>query len=185
MQPWRAPQPPDDFNLTVDDLPAGSGLTIGYSMELGEIMVVLSGWFMVLLGVAAGLQLVWEEHYLRAVLAPILFLSCGWALLQTGAKTIGILLQEDRCLFIIRYGFLLDRGKVILSDPKMKITGTKPRFMGLEVVQEKVFYHVIVKTLRTKRFILACDEREGDWIVARLNEWLDYCLSEKAPVVYH
>ncbi|MCP4680166.1 MAG: hypothetical protein GY854_32665 [Deltaproteobacteria bacterium] len=97
-------------------------------------------------------------------------------ILSTTGKVAKIELRRKICVFYIRYGFIINRKVRLKPRSRYKFNGQYQSYWTKLRHQQKPLFVLEIKNVLAKRFYIACDEKQGSWIVENLDRWNKHCI---------
>ena len=173
---WRWSPPPPGLALRREErgpvsrihLPEGSrtanvvGSVLGYLMALGGFLLVFGVMFL-----PGDESLACGRFGLGLAL-----LVGGRGLLELDSRLVAIDLEQDRAVFVVRYGICLFHHLKIRRRAWISVSGKVQSFLASQDVDCPPAYILILhRWVFPKHYLTCCDPAQGSWLVGGLEHW--------------
>lgn len=173
---WRWSPPPPAVALRREErgpvsrihLPAGSrtanavGSVLGYLMALGGFLLVF------------GVMFLPGDESLACgrFAAGLALIAGGRGMLELDSRLVAIDLEQDRAVFVVRYGIFLFHHLAIRRRPWISVTGKVQSFLESQDAECPPAYILVLhRRIFPKHYLTCCDPAQGSWLVGGLAHW--------------
>ncbi len=168
----------DQHGLRVEDGSESSRLHIPlrvFSFEKGGVLFGYVG-----LGFCVWLLVVMliNGRPLPMYLIVLVFAWLSWLMLHLGSRVVLIEMKPDRVVFILRYGFRLNRKAVFYrKTKKLNFEGRIESVLEMTIDHDQPDFKLFViyrgwLFKKKQRFILSVNRTQGEWLIEGLQQWL-------------
>ncbi|MDB9496087.1 hypothetical protein PN441_10995 [Spirulina major CS-329] len=175
--PWRWRLPNPDLQLILEDHPQTSTIHLTPRRSFGEIIIVLMGYGMTLMGLWFGLETLITTGDLKGLLIIlVIFGGFGWLFWLVGSRVTRIELTPDRLTLVVTLGFHGEVKHRYRCRPSLRVTGAYQSVLSMDRDQAMPDFNLFVQRGRfgnRAKYITACNQTQGSWLVEGIVAWRD------------